>query len=140
MIIDEETYLHHSNLEHHGVKGMKWGVRGGKATTGMTRFRASTVEGNNKLIKLHEDIRDGKASKLLNALAAPDRKIMGEKGFKNYHNAHIETLKEQNRRISSGKLRITDHLKVANQPVGRVFFTHNIDHPKPSTVRDLVRS
>lgn len=76
-------------LEHHGVKGMKWGQR-----------RAAKI--TKAAIKRHEDARDGKG--LIGALAKADKVTWGGNGrHEEYQNKSINQLTDRLESIERGE-------------------------------------
>ena len=111
-------------LFHFGVKGMKWGVRRKVGSDGLAvgsppgRFARAKMKSNTQLAKRHEDAKTGNVGKVMKALQAPDKIIMGKKRFEKYHDTQISLLKSQNERIKSGKLTVADKIDIAlNTPI-----------------------
>ena len=111
-------------LFHYGVKGMKWGVRRKVGSDGLVegkppgRFARGMMRRNERQAKLHEAVKTGKGGKVLTALSAPDKIIMGKKNFEKYHDMHISALRDQNERIRTGKTTVADKIDIAfNTPL-----------------------
>lgn len=90
-------------LEHAGVKGMKWGVRkADKSSPGPLQSLAKKT--TDKRIRQHENIRDKKGNIALRALAVPDRVTWGRNGrFEKYQNNRISELERSNEHIAEGR-------------------------------------
>lgn len=120
-------------LFHYGVKGMRWGVTrkvgsdglaegkppgpkkgvSGAASKVAGRVARAKVQENENLIKFHKTIKNREGGKVVNALSAPDRIVLGKKRFEKYHDTHINALTKQNDRIKSGKTTVSDKLDIA---------------------------
>jgi hypothetical protein len=100
-------------LAHHGVRGMKWGVRRGRSVTGISRTRGAALDRNKRLIRQHTQARDRTGGKLLRAATAPDIMLLGRTRFESLHTMHISNLKAQNARIKSGQVTLRDKMQLA---------------------------
>lgn len=98
MIHDDKPTLE-AALEHHGVKGQKWGVRRATALT-------------DRQIKIHKSFRDGKSpnkvdTAIVKTLSAPDRAafaLLGKGKYEAYQNKKISELERSKERIANGEL------------------------------------
>lgn len=111
----EDKGMSHADIdayfEHAGKKGMKWGVRRGKTTTGMSRGRSALVEINDNRITIAKHKLNGtKYTKTANI----GKKFMGEERYKKSLNKTIFYANAQNNRVKSGKLWLRDRYAVYN--------------------------
>jgi hypothetical protein len=82
-------------LEHHGVKGMRWGVRKAAQSVATAHTR--------KRITVHKNALAGKG--LVGAAAKLDKVTWGRNGkFQAYHNKKISELERSQERIANGEL------------------------------------
>jgi hypothetical protein len=92
-------------LAHHGVKGMKWGVRRNSSGPGRVA-RASRFIATGKTdvaIRQHEQALSGKG--VIGLAAKLDKWTWGRNGrFEGYHNTRISQLKKSKVRIQQGEL------------------------------------
>lgn len=111
-------------FQHAGVKGMKWGVRKSRKETGLTRPRGASIDRNNRQIYRRENALDGTSYKRTMAVG---RKVVtgttkihgllgyhGVKTLDNQLQLSIKDLKQQNRRLRSGKLFVSDRKELYN--------------------------
>lgn len=96
-------------LEHYGTKGMKWGVRKGKRSTGISRTRSAQIDRNQHTINVIKDARSGKKFKRSAALG---KKLIGEQKQKENWSKLTKDLKDQNKRILSGKETVADKIAI----------------------------
>lgn len=96
-------------MAHFGTKGMKWGIRGGKGTTGVTRSRGAILDRNARAQKINSDALSGKKYK---AQVFIGKKLLGEKRYINRLNKINANLSAQDTRLISGKLKIRDRLQL----------------------------
>ena len=112
-----------SFLEHHGVRGMHWGVRRSKSKTGVSRYDGATLDRNARYEhRLNKMIAKGDLStKKKVALVAASAALTGGPGavaaLGYIHARKPENMKitlkrihEQNDRIKSGQKNILDRL------------------------------
>ena len=104
-------------LAHFGTKGMKWGVRRGKRTTGISRSRAAIIDRNDRDLKSFRSIRDAlkngggtRGERFTNTV---NRMTMGKKLTEKFYTKRIDAMKSQNARIKSGKLNASDRFRSA---------------------------
>src|SRR5687768_6068812 len=92
----------HSELKHYGVKGMKWGVR--KARTGDLNLRAARLE----------RVADGTATKMekfATAMNSTAANLVRSGGLKNEAARRAKKLRDQEKRLATGKAKTSDILK-----------------------------
>lgn len=97
-------------LEHFGVKGMKWGVRNSKKTTGVSRGKGALIDRNDRAKKVIKDARSGKDHR---ALAAIGRAFVGKEQQKINWSTMIKSLNAQNKRLKMDKATFNDKFKIA---------------------------
>lgn len=107
LIPKEWTVTHHEkpsleDLVHHGVKGMKWGVRRSGSSGGGILRRQATLQ-TERAIRLHKNARDNKG--LIGKAALADKHTWGRSGkFEGYHDKRIAELERSKERIAKGQL------------------------------------
>ena len=105
-------------LTHHGVKGMKWGVRKSRAETGMSRHMSSRHEKNAYRIHTTQKALgkrtkgEGLAVKMTRFSLSGQRLVLGKKRFQKIQGMRIATMQQQNKRIEKGKTTTLDKLQV----------------------------
>lgn len=119
MNIDEiGEFLEHEGLsddmideffEHHGVVGMKWGIRRGKSKTGVSRSRGALIDRNDRL---RRNIRQVQSGEKFKASAAIGRAFVGEKKQKENWKRLTKDLNDQNARLKAGKATIGDRINM----------------------------
>ena len=116
-MLDEELILAgQAYLEHFGTKGMKWGVRRGRGTTGLTRHRGALIDRNTRIISVNKGMVAGTRHKRITAIG---KKIVGDEAWKRRMNTQVKELNAQNDRLRKGKLTVEDRLDaVLNVSVG----------------------
>lgn len=101
MYISEEEYL-----KHFGVMGMKWGIRSGRGTTGVSRLAGAKIDQNDRRISriktqqkhakesgfLRNSVRYGEVGALL----------LKSKRFQKKMETKVSELTSQNERFKSG--------------------------------------
>lgn len=100
-------------LEHYGISGMKWGLRKGKKATGVSRFRGAIIDRNDRQAKRLRDARVGKGPRSNRVAVSLGRKVLGEKRWESQFQKRMSSLKSQNSRLRSGKLKVEDRLQLA---------------------------
>lgn len=99
-------------LEHFGRKGMKWGVRQGSSKTGISRARGAKIDANDRYIRRLQDAQKGKG-RISDRIEMRLAKIqMGESAVKRHANLQIAELRDQNKRLKSGKATVRDKLNI----------------------------
>lgn len=94
-------------LEHHGIKGMKWGVRRGKGTTGVSRSRGAVLDRNARATNFLAKKQAGQKQRIRGAIG---KKVLGEDKYKAKLQTKIDKLNTQSDRIKNGKLKIRDRV------------------------------
>lgn len=94
-------------LEHFGTKGMKWGVRGSKSSTGVSRGSGALLDRNARLESTINKARSGEKHRVSVALG---KKLIGAEQQQKNWNTTISNLHAQNARLTSGKTTIGDKL------------------------------
>lgn len=111
-------------LMHYGIRGMHWGVRRGKGTTGVSRARGALLDRNARDAKMLKDARAGKGHLLPRASAKLGKKMLGEKLWEENYQKHMSYVRKQNRRLKTGKLTVADKidmtLNLYQHPLGVV--------------------
>lgn len=115
-----ELMTDEDSLAHYGIKGMKWGRRRGKSTTGISRARGARIDRNDRHIQLFKDVRDGLGQKGSNGKVANkveknvinglNRMTMGKNLTKKYYDLQIDRMEQHNERLQSGKLLVRDRI------------------------------
>jgi len=112
-------------LQHYGVKGMKWGVR--KARTGDINVRATRLE---RVAKGKGTVAD----KLVTFAGSSARNIKRSGGFRQEAARRAQNLRAQEERLATGKAKVTDILKaygtVSSGSLIRSAFKKS-DHERP---------
>lgn len=102
-------------LLHYGKKGMKWGVRRGKGTTGVSRHRGALMDRNANAIKLNERALSGEAAKIRVKIGSA---LMGKEAMRRNMETTVKNLNEQNARLRAGKLNVGDRIGLLTvQPI-----------------------
>jgi hypothetical protein len=100
------------SLAHYGTKGMKWGVRRGKGTTGVSRTRGSVIDSNdrtiNALTKRKTALNEGGGSARDKVINTANRLTMGKKLTEKFYDVQINKLSAQNERLTTGKAKLRD--------------------------------
>lgn len=107
MINDKPSLDKLTVLEHHGVKGMRWGVRKASSISSGVRKTARTqaTRKTDRLIKVHQKALSGKG--LVGKAALLDKYTWGRNGrFQGYHNTKIAQLEKSKERIDAGELAV----------------------------------
>lgn len=107
MLHDEKPPLDDALLLHYGTKGMKWGRRKGKSTTGVSRFRGAIIDRNTRQARMFKNARAGKGSKVSSAIG---KKLLGEDRWKKNMSLQIKNLNAQSKRMRTGKLTVADRM------------------------------
>lgn len=116
MLDDDKPPLDEALLIHYGMRGMKWGVRKGRGTTGLTRHRGALLDRNTRVIFQRKKLMAGTRHRHLVSLA---KKLVGEESFNRRMRSSIKELNAQNDRIKKGKLTFEDKADAfLNVPVG----------------------
>lgn len=97
--------LGREHIEHYGVLGMKWGVR--QKDPNLSRPRAALIERNENFKTNVNAARDGVAFKWSTKLTAA---VIGEDRQARNWQMTINNLNDQNDRLRSGRLHVTDRL------------------------------
>jgi hypothetical protein len=113
-------------LAHHGVRGMKWGVRRGKATTGVSRSRGAVLDRNARREQTFQNFKNASTKQGPSTVGARvgnkvNHLTMGRKLTVKYYDAHLHALHAQDERLKTGNLKLRDHLAtVGTAPLSRV--------------------
>lgn len=97
-------------LEHYGIRGMKWGKRGSKKQTGVSRSGGAIMDRNARTAKVLNDARDGKKYKMSVGIG---KKVLGAEQWEKNFQKSMADIGAQNARIRSGKTTITDKIDMA---------------------------
>lgn len=111
MSVTEKPDLDEQLLIHYGMKGMKWGVRAGSSTTGLSRARGSMIDRNDRIIARTRQAQRGKGRMRDRVALKIDKAILGERAARNYQNYRIKDMRDQNARLRSGKATVMDKLQ-----------------------------
>lgn len=108
----EDKGLTHSEIdtyfEHRGVKGMKWGIRKGKAETGVNRAIGAKIDINNRRMYRTKSRMNGTGYKASEALG---RVFLGGKERQlSLQKTKVKELTKYNTRLKQGKLTTMDVL------------------------------
>ena len=87
-------------LEHHGVKGMHWGIRQSKKKTGISRSRGILLDRNALLKNNIELAKQGDKFRISSAIG---RKFIGKEQQTRNWNQTIANLNAQDKRLKSKK-------------------------------------
>lgn len=111
MLHDDKPVLDENLLEHHGVRGMKWGVRRDRSTGSSGGvLRRAAAKSTQRQINIHTAFRDQKGktpmhTAVIKGLSAIDKNTWGRNGrWEGYHNKKISQLENSQHRISQGEL------------------------------------
>lgn len=107
MIIEEKPPLDEALLIHYGIRGMKWGMRKGRGTTGLTRHRGALIDRNTRIAYQRKKLIAGTRHKHLVGIA---KKLVGEDTFNRRMKSSIKELNAQNDRLRKGKLTVEDRM------------------------------
>lgn len=113
MITIEKPPLSGVYLAHFGTKGMKWGVRKSKKITGISRPRSALLDRNAFYLRNRKNAIVGKGSH--GAAGALGRKMLGSERWHRQMQNSIKSIHDQNARLRSGKLTVTDRLQLVFQ-------------------------
>lgn len=94
-------------LEHYGVPGMKWGRRGSKKQTGVSRGGGAILDRNARNAKTLTDARSGVAHKRKVAFG---KKIIGAQQWEKNFQTSMTNMAAQNFRIKAGKTTVSDKI------------------------------
>lgn len=94
-------------LDHHGVKGQKWGIRKSERVTGVTRPRGALLDRN---ARTRQAIKDARSGERFRKTAAIGRAFVGKEQQQRNWNTLLRDLNAQDKRIKAGKLTTTDRL------------------------------
>ena len=112
-IVDDQLVL-----THHGVKGMKWGIRKSRAKSGMSRAMSAQHEKNRGSLTLATKALgkrtkgEGLTVKTRRVQFKAQRLLLGKKAANRINNIQITALQQQNKRIEQGKTTMLDKLQV----------------------------
>lgn len=123
----EEKGLTHSEIdtyfEHRGVKGMKWGIRKGKAVEGVNRFVGQRRDSNDLVVyktkqkQKYVSLPDNSPKKkdieaAWRASAKTGQIFLTDKFQKKTWDKRVSRLSAENTRLTKGKLKARDYLMV----------------------------
>lgn len=94
-------------LAHYGVVGMKWGKRGSKKSTGVSRMGGALMDRNARSAQM---LNDAKSGAKYTKRVAIGKAIIGEKQWEKNFQTSMSNMKAQNARIKSGKTSVIDKL------------------------------
>lgn len=97
-------------LQHYGVAGMKWGKRGSKKQTGVSRSGGAIIDRNTRSTKMLNDARNGVKYKKRVALG---KKLIGSDKWEKNYQTSISNMTSQNSRIRAGKTTLSDKIDMA---------------------------
>lgn len=106
MEVLDEVYL-----EHFGVKGMHWGIRRGKGTTGYNRVRGAKSDKAARMAGRRQAAVDGKRFRALTAIGSA---YMGREEVNARLTDSIDRLNRQEKRVTTGRVTIEDRLDMLN--------------------------
>lgn len=102
---EEQEEIDDDAVYHFGVRGMQWGVRSGKGTTGVSRSAGGKIEQNERTIKqLHKNVEPG-AKRVLKNIAqhgALGAAVMATPWYKKKMQVAVKDLNAQSERFKSG--------------------------------------
>jgi hypothetical protein len=128
---DELASMGEDFIEHFGVRGMHWGVRRGKSSTGVNRVRGATIDRHNRQINRIAAARDGVGvvGKANHALGVATH--LGNKRFQKRMNKHIGKLNASNDRLTGhGKVLLRDRGGMLLQHPVSLLVSHTTDPKK----------
>jgi hypothetical protein len=112
MAVMDKPELDEALLIHYGIKGMKWGARRGRGTTGITRTRGARIDKNNRTIMRTKEAQSGKGRIRDRVVVKASNLIMGKQAAQNYRNYKIKDMKDQNARLRGGKATVSDKMSL----------------------------
>ena len=96
-------------LAHYGIKGMKWGVRRGGL---VSRFKGAMADRNQQQTAILTRARENRGASVGERLGRRiGVKLVGEKRYNKNLESNLKGLKDQRKRIESGKLKALDILE-----------------------------
>jgi hypothetical protein len=99
-----------SFLQHYGIRGMRWGKRGSKKKTGVSRSGGALIDRNARTAKTLTDARSGvKYSKSVSM----GKKLIGEAQWEKNYQKSMSDIASQNDRVKAGKTTVMDKLDMA---------------------------
>lgn len=115
-LIPESWSMSHSDkpsiddvIAHFGTKGMKWGVRRGKSTTGISRSRGAVIDRNARQRDAINKMLSGKKYRV--SAAINKATFLGTKRYTKYFNKRISRMDAQDKRLqSNGKSTVRDKI------------------------------
>ena len=129
-------YIHQTHLMHHGIKGMKWGIRNDKPNSRENRRNKRNHGGNNN----KKNNQGNDESNILNDSAGVIRAFSKYKQNKQAYEEHQSLLKETKQYTDKELRQLTNRLILENNYMNAKNNQNRISNTKVNDILDVVGS